>query len=542
MKPIESLRHWCVIGATLVVACASPSEPVPPGGRIVLRFEPTPASLNAGPTDVAAVSATAAFDSVVVRVFRPGGTLVQEVARGAALAGTDPLEMTVRCIAENDKRVSVELFENGVMTHTGANTDVDVVADRSTAVPVDAYSFTIGAMSVSPVIVADGASFTLRWNSAVAAEWYQVQSSPTPDFSTIAWEQAVTDTTLDTTRLPGSHYFRVVPMTQFADGTAAGPEFGYVVGGSGAVVVSGFNPGAVIPGETVTINGENLDFPGTAVWIGGHQCTIESAAWDALVVRLPRNATTDYVSVSNLIGTDFSNDALVMQRVAYVTLSGQYAIPYALLLARHIDDFGYSGVVIISVADLDWRDMGVFDIVIVANDTGANANNWGGNKPSRADAIVAGGSNVLAIGDGGATFMELAGDLKAPAKRISNQTSYYTTTPSAEIFTTPHPVSAGGLPQWIDFCQTNERTVAMDFSSGKPTDATLYAMSGLLNDRYVIVDTKVVDASASRRFMFFGFAADPDGLTGGGEDCVANIMNLLYRDRPPTPVVSSARR
>ena len=231
---------WGAVGEVALLSCASPNEPVPTDGRIVLRIVSGPTVATTRSDAPASTLAAATFDSVVVRVFRGGGSIVQETAKGVAM--TDSIEVSLACIAESHKRVSVDLFDNRVMTYHGANTNVNVLANRRTDVAVDAYEFLVDTLEVSPMMVPDGSSCSLRWNAAAAATWYQVQSSPTSDFASIEWEQTVTDTVLDRQSPPGSHYFRVIPRTSFARGTAAGPEFTYVFGSSGSVTISGFNP------------------------------------------------------------------------------------------------------------------------------------------------------------------------------------------------------------------------------------------------------------------------------------------------------------
>jgi hypothetical protein len=41
--------------------------------------------------------------------------------------------------------------------------------------------------------------------------------------------------------------------------------------------------------------------------------------------------------------------------------------------------------------------------------------------------------------------------------------------------------------------------------------------------------------STARRYLFFGHAADPTGLTSQGRDFLGNAMNLLYKDRAVIP-------
>jgi hypothetical protein len=545
------LTSW-ILGALVVAAgamsCTSPHEPAPSDGRIVLRFEPGQA--GAGPAALAAPASTAAtFDSVVVRVFRPGSPLVQEKAGSAPITGTEPIEMTLTCVAEDDKRVSVDLFTAGVMTYHGANLDVDVSPGVATDVGVDAYAFTIGALSVTPQVVPEGSSFSMSWNSAPAAAWYQLQSSATPDFAVIDWEQSVTDTVLDTPAPTGAHYFRVVPSTQFAAGSAAGPEFGYVSGGSGALVVTGFDPGAAIPGETFAIVGENLDFPGTRAWVGLDECAVLRATWDSLVVTLPRPAMTNLVTVTSGdpgLGTDTSSSPFVALRVAYVTGGGTYATEYIETLDKHSDDFGESGVVAIPVEDLDWRDMNVFDIVIVADDTGPFPASWGGGQPARAAAIAFSRANVLAIGKGGAVFLGLTGVTGAAHSQSADADGdYYAPDGSEQVFTTPHAVGGG----FVDFSARPATTVYFDIAAA-PIGVNLYATTDCArlivctgpNDQWTLADFRFDNPGGTPVVYFFwGYADNPKDLTSSGTDVLGNVMYLLFRDRAVLPAFSARR-
>jgi hypothetical protein len=537
---------WAVV-ALMVGSCSSPSGPAVPDGRIVFRFLPTPAPSASAP---GAAAAAATFDSVAIRVFRGGAAIVLETVRGAPVLGTEPVEVAIPCIAENGKRVSVELFEMGVMSYHGADPDVDVPAGRRTSVVIDAYPFAIDTLAVTPVVVYSGSAFSLRWGSAAAAAWYQVQSSATPDFATIDWQQAVLDTVLDTMQPPGSHYFRVIPMTDFAPGTPAGPGFGYVVSGSGSVDITGLSPGAAIPGETFTIVGENLDLPGTRAWIGVHELSIESARWDSLLVRVPRAATTAQVSVvspGGWLGSDTSDDPLVVQRVAYVTDGATFAPGYLEALADHADDFGYSGVAVVPVEELDWREMGVFDVIIVAEDTGRLPAQWGGGQPGRAAAILFTNANVLAMGTGGAVFLQIVSNMADfPQQTTDDDGTYYAPDTAAEVFTTPHSVSGPD----IAFAAKSSSTTTLQISS-TPAGVNLYASSDKSclflvcsdNDRWVLGDFRFQSpGGVPVVYFFWGYGDDPKELTSDGSNCLGNVMHLLYGNRVVTPAVSSSAR
>lgn len=519
-------RTIYVIAALLAIsslACENNQAPVDDGGEIVLRFAPAAASRT--PAMAASV-----FDSVVVNVYRSGTPLRLEVSRGVAITTDDPITLPIACIAENNKHVAVDLYASHLLVYHGSTSNVDVVPNQTTPVSVDVSAFYISNLTITPGVIPDGAAFTLHWPPAPAATSYRLEESATIDFAVIASSQSVADTTIDVHVPTGSHFFRVLPVTAYAEGLPSGPRFGYVTGGSGQVTVSSVDA-AVIPGETITITGENLDFPGTQVTIGSREMMIESIAWDQIVARASRYATTGTVSVTSALGSDTSDQAVVVQRVAYVTSTGEFAASYIDLLSRHADDFGWSGVAEIPVTQLDTRDMSVFDIIVVANDTGDSPIRWA-DKATRYAAITTSGAGVLAIGQGGANFLRLAvNDLSSVATNGALLTSYYLTSPTAAIFTKPHTVTNSLLPISVKFCANPENTVYFAIGGNKPADSNDYAETGALSNKWVIADFQV----SSLRYVYFGFAADPSGLTSGGQDFVGNAMSLLYSDRPPLP-------
>ena len=57
------------------------------------------------------------------------------------------------------------------------------------------------------------------------------------------------------------------------------------------------------------------------------------------------------------------------------------------------------------------------------------------------------------------------------------------------------------------------------------------------NDRWALADFRFLNPSSNPVvYCFWGYADDPDNLSKEGTDCLANIMNMLYRDRPLPPV------
>ena len=524
-----SMRTRLVILAVapvmFLVSCSSPDAPEGQGS-VVLRFEPLSPDAR-----VARAGGTAlAFDSVAVCVFRPGFPVRQEACRGVTI-GTDPVQMAISCVAEAGKRVSVELFVSGEMRYHGVDENVDVVANGTTAVTIDAFPFFVPALEVTPGMVYDGASFGLSWPSTPGARGYRVESSRNPDFAAIEWQQSRDDTFATVVLTPGAHYFRVAPETPYATGTFAGPEFRYVLGGTSSLVVTGLSAVGVIPGDEFAIYGENLDFPGVHASVGGERAEIVLAAWGELTVRMPAAARSGHVAVGSELGSDTSSDSLVALRLAFVSASGVLAGAFNDVLLGAGGDVEWSGVAHVPLQDLDTRDMSVFDVIIVAGDTGATPSDWGAGVPLRADAIVSSGANVLAVGDGGAAFMRLAiSMLGAVPSRATTQTSCYVTEPAAALFTSPHSVTGGSSPQWVDISTSPARCVAFEMSTGTATPVSaLYATSAAASVRWVFLDAELADGVFPQRCLFWGFDGDPREYTPQGQSCLRNAVYQLYR-------------
>jgi hypothetical protein len=484
------------------------------------------------------------IDSVVVKVFRPG-TPIQPESSKSAVIDANPVEINIACIAESGKRVSVDLYDDGVFTHHGYATGVNVVKGQRTGVAIDAYPFDVTALTVNPGVVVSPAPFNLAWDGSQAADRYIVQSSATSDFGTIEWSYTAIDTYV-TAQLPlGSHYFRVVPQTDFANGQPCDWQFGYARNGTNDVNITSFESPAGIPGEVMTILGQNLDYPGHHAYIGAIEMTVVSVSWGRMECVIPLNAITETVTVTNGLGSDTSGQAFIVQRVAYVTSTGADAVGYLKALAEHENDFGYSGVAVIPLSELDTRDMSVFDIIIVAHDTGTSISNWGGGVAGRVNAIANTDANVIAMGRGGAVFLMLTGVSTAPYLTAPDADGkYYIPSASPQVISTPHDIGAG-LEGWND--KAPPLTTHLEYSAA-PVGVNLYATRDcdrLLaclgpTDEWVLADFRFDNPDGKPVIYFFwGYADDPSNLMGKAKDCLGNIMYLLYRDRWLQPVATS---
>jgi hypothetical protein len=533
MKPHIMRNFSALMIAGLVASCEQPEAPSTTDGHIVLRFESSARTA----AFVAGNVQASVFDSVVVNVYRPGSPLHLEVSRGVAITSDNPIEVSVGCVAEHDKKVGVDLYISRVLAYHGYNSDVDVTIGKTTAITVDVSKFIITDLALTPQTIPNGAAFTLRWPPAPAAATYRVERSATVDFATVASSQTVTDTTLDVHVGPGSHYFRVRPVTPYADGPASPERFGYVTGGSNQVKVIGVSD-SVIPLETISITGENLDFPDTRALMGTDTLTIESKAWGTLVARVPRTAITNKVTVTSSLGTSISGKEVVVQRIAYVTAfpTSATTTDYVAQIESHGNDFDKSGVAIIPLSDLERRDMNVFDVIVVAADTGTLKANWGGtNQGARVSAIADSDANVLAIGRGGVSFLQntVTSANLTYTIAVDNDRQYFEDQQNAAIFTTPHNVSK----QDITFCTVPSSTVALNIdSTPTPAGSALYGStdrSCLItcspNDQWALADFRFNNAASKPVIYFFwGYAGAANDLSADGKNCLGNVVSMLY--------------
>jgi hypothetical protein len=515
--------------AVLSLSCENTQAPTGADGQIVLRFEPGTSSSE--PSLRASV-----FDSVVVNVFRSGSSVRIEGSHGVAITNDNPITIPVSCIAENGKKVGVDLYIARTLAYHGYNADVDVAAGKTTSVSVDVSKFFLANLTLTPQIIPNGAAFTLHWPAAPAAVNYRVEQSTTTDFAQIAYSQTATDTTLDVHVGAGTHYFRVRPMTPYAQGPASPARFGYVTAGSNQVKVLGVSA-EVIPTETISITGENLDFPDTHALMGTDTLTVESVSWGTLVARVPRNAFTNKVTVTSSLGTNISGKEVLVQRIAYVTAfsTSTTTTEYVAQIEHFSPDFKESGVVVVPLADLDRRDMSVFDVIVVAADTGTLKSNWGGtNQGARISAIAASGANVLAIGRGGVAFLQntLTSTNLIYTTAVDADRQYFEPNKDATIFKTPHGVAGPN----VTFCTVASTTVALAIdSSPSPAGAALYASTDKTclvicapNDQWALADFRFNDADSRPVIYFFwGYAGDASDLSADGKNCLGNVVTML---------------
>ncbi len=542
----NQLRILAALAALFVLACSQTTEPQQDEGRVELRFAFAPDDATPSRDD-RRITMSAVIDSVVVNVFRPGDPITLETSKSAPVTGAI-VDISIPCIAESGKRVSVDLYEGGQFTHHGFTTGVNVVKGVQTPVSIDAYDFDVATLTVTPGTATEPETFDLSWEEAPAATEYRVQSSATPDFSNIQWEQTVTATSIDDVDLtPGGHYFRVVPRTPYAQGPTCPEQYAYLASLSDDLIITSLSVPAAKPLDVITIFGENLDYPGTQVSIGSAQMQILSSSWGALDVIVPRAAITESITVvsgSLDLGSD-TYTQFIVQRVAYVTSGGAYTSGYVTALEKHNDDFGFSGVAVVRLPQIDQQDMTVFDIIVVAGDTGNSPINWGGNL-SRANKIHDTNANVLAMGRGGAVFLDAVGaTTEAYQTNTDADGRYYVQDGSAQIFSTPHSVG-GGFVTFNGDKKPSTTSFDMQSPPGGITPLASTDCAGLLciggaNQHRTLLDFRFTNGGGDAvRYFFWGYADDPEQLTSAATDILGNIMFLLYQNRtvvtPPPPV------
>jgi len=529
--PVAINHRWLLFVATAIVVtamilvsgCSRTSEPDAVG---TISLDLYVESATDGGSSFS--PAQGSPDSVVVRVFRGGSGVTHEVSRGVALDGTGSTSIKVACIAENDKKVSVELFENQTMWYFGVDEHVDVVVNEQTDVLIDAYDMRIDNIDVVPQVVLEGTSYNVSWSNTIAATSYLLVESTRPDFNEASTQTFLTtDTEMTFQRSNGAYYYMVAPVNPYAVGTLAGAAYSYVQAvGEPAPGVSSVDPPDAAPGELITLYGTNLDLPGSRVYIGAHLCPVVSAEDWQMTVRIPLVARTGVMSLHTVLGTvDMGlSGAYVINRIAYVTRTGEFGLKYRALIDK--DGSINSGVAIVALSDVSDRVMSVFDIIVVANDVATGPT---GPGQATVQAIAESGAQVLAIGAGGHAYLSLLfADINGYTATLEMSSSVYIADGTFPVFQAPYSIAPQG-PATIDICGTDQPFRGIDISGFiLPSYISLYAAHSALNaESYVLLGAQsTVDQSAVQN-LFWGFEGDPDELSSLGQDCVINFIQFL---------------
>lgn len=536
--PRRTLAAAAVLCVIFLTGCSHTNDPQSDDGMGSLNVHLDLSASRAVET-VSAGAAQPVVDSMVVLVFRGGAGATLEAARGVAVDGsTTDASVRVRCLAEPHKKVAVQLFDGGIMTYFGVDEDVTVKAYQNTVVTVDAVDIRIDAVTIAPVVVAEYEPVSLSWDGARAAAAYGVQESRTKSFDSVVWETLTTDTLLLLTRGLGAHYFRVAPLNQYTAGSFSDVAYCYVASATELPPsISSVTPPAAPPGALATVRGVNLDLPGSRIFIGNQECHVVSSQENEMVIRIPLTAITGQIFLSSILGDCYGPGPFVVERIAVVTGDGTGSLVhgYIPLILADPGIVYNSGVDVVTVDEIDGRDMSVFDLIVLAGDTGDLGGNWG-NDPGRAQAIAASGAQVLAIGTGGAEFLLLTNsDFTGRTVNKLVQEDLYVPDVGLLIFSSPYqiPVYGGGM---LNFCAVPEQFVAFQVPAGPVSSTlTLYASYEADHSSYALMDSRKGSGLNSVVNFFWGYDGDPAGLAPPAQGFLLNVISMLMGIKPSTP-------
>jgi hypothetical protein len=477
-----------------------------------------------------------AVDSIVVRVFRAGSGAKLETSKGVPYDGSSDVQLTVTCVAEAGKKVSVELFDHARMMYFGAAEDVEVNPLQDTDVAIDAWDIFIDRLQVEPQLVTVGTPFEVRWSSVAAPGGFLLQESGSADFSTVVNQILTADTTVSFQRGTGAHYFRVAPVNEYAVGTVTPPAFCYVAETSEpAPTIDAIEPAEAAPTERVTIRGSKLDLPGSQVLLGQIPCPIISATDASMLIQIPRAGHTGRVTLKSILGEATAPDAFVVNRIAYVTRGGEYAEGYRKLITADSVITGGSGVEVVVNDHLCTRDMSVFDLVVVGHDNGTEGFVL---DAAQAGAIIASGSQIMAIGAGGYMYLRYASaEVDTLTMTASQRQDLYVPDPALPVFVEPYPI-VFQIFNFVRMCDPAQYFIGIDVTS-KPKSITLYANFFSGSRSWALLD--VLTSENSIRNFFWGYTGDPGLLTTDGKSCFLNVLNLLLAGTTADSATASNR-
>jgi hypothetical protein len=506
--------------AIALLACSDTVEPQTQGTiSLVLNIETPDAGPNLSP-------AQTVLDSVVVRVFRGGTGVVPETSQGVAINGANSVDVTISCIAETDKKVSVELFRDQRMYYFGIDEHVDVVENENTNLMIEARDFFVDRVDVTPQSVVEGTAYNVTWTATVAAVSYLVVESTKSDFAkSFSQTYLTTDTVMTFQRGPGAYYYAIAPLNPYAAGTSSDVAYGYVqTVGELPPQITGAGPLHAAIGETVTIQGSNLDVPGR-VLLGGVECPIVSATHSELVFAVAPEARTGQITLQTLMGTVIPNPAITIavDRIAYVTVASGDQHGYVQMIRNETSIA--SGVAVVPVDELADREMRIFDIIIVSNEV---ADGWQGTGNAAVEAIAGSDASVLAIGRGGQAYMSLVfdeiGGGAIPAAIYDRALHVLRPTPVFES-----PVYIPQVGAYVEISSAQQVFSSYDFDGISPASITAYASLAGSQNNVVLFDIEGTDAMTRPIHNFFwGCQGDPyDLYQDSGRQLLINVLNYL---------------
>jgi hypothetical protein len=537
---MKSRIFSAVVLAALSYGCSLVDTPVPTEASLSLRFVRGEATANAavdgGKTADALAHALAVSDSIRVNVYPPGTGTTPETSTGLDIAGNDTIQLVMTVVAEQNKRVSVELYEAGRMSFFGVNEDVDVAVGQNTRVSIQALAFQMGTVTVAPGgALWEGDSFTMTWPSIPTSANYRIQLSPVPDFSLIVWESSMTDTFLAGTLPAGNYYFRIAGMNAYTQ-TSWGAAFIHM---GGAPQVTAISPTEVLRNDVVDFDvwGVDLDHPSTQVRVFGQLCTILSSAPEYLQVRVgvPARAFSDLVTATNQFGSGASSQLMKVYTIAYImgpSGSGDIATAnaYKALIESYGGEVQESAVFILPYNIMGSVDLTVFDLIVVGHDTGTDTNDWGGGLiigQIRADQITNAGAAILGLGRGGSAYFELAGlNIGIKSCVMGNSNNVWVADPAADIFSTPNRIQVPGNRILNVYTAGPIRLGVQN----PPNGVNRYASWNSVSSNFTIADEPVAGPDNLNNFLW-GFEGAPSDLTATyGTPLFENVVKFMFDD------------
>jgi len=542
----RSLAFICVTALLIGAGCSGIEAPDTGGtGVISLRFSGSTDAPGApalsSPGDSFA-QALAVADHATVKVFRPGNDFDLEVSQSEAIP--DPpvtLDMSLTVVAENNKRVAVELYESGSLIYFGVNDDVDVSAGKNTHVSVLASQYEAGGIWHEPALVGEGDDFQMEWNRVAQAQWYRVQESPFPDFSAISWEGTTPDTFMAVKGgdLPkGDYYFRVAAVNPYSE-SDFGPA--HYVRVFGAPEPQGVSDGTAERGPVegmrgatglyATVTGDNLDYPGTTVSVFGRPAEIVGSPQRTsmrIKFDIPAGAFSSRVTVTNPVGSSTSDGFVFVQNIAYImgsSTQGDWASAddYKLLVDGFGDASGHSHVAIIPYNLLSlFANLDMFDLVIVGWDTGTDPANWAGGASAAVDLMDKTTAAVLGVGVGGCALFEAMGlDIGLYSTTAASQADVYVYDDADVIYNEPGQIA---VPQsgYVDVYDVDASQLAVYVDVlNPPSGVTAHARRAPLSALFPLIEQQ---GKNSNSCFLWGFHESPAHLTAAGAQLTANVV------------------
>lgn len=468
-------------------------------------------------------------DSVRVCVFPAGATSDPEVCKGAFLSPpVDSVTLVLEVIAEDNKRVAVELYEGGKMAFFGVDEDVDVSPGVNTTVRITARSFEVASFWPDPPVVEDGKLFTLRWFSVLGAPSYRIQRSSVSDFSDITWETIVADTFWQGSVPSGDYFLRVAAENAYAVGEftplTVQPLHVYGPPTITSVVAREMLRTQI---DTIDVYGDHLDYPGTQAVVFGRPTPILASSPDCLVleVDVPQRAFSSRVAVATSLGAAISADYVPVQTIAYImgpldTGDVLTAIDFESAIEGFGQSIDHSAVKIVPYTMVNLLDLSLFDLILVGLDTGTSGSDWGGGKTSTSDAVAQSGAMILGVGTGGAAYFERIGlDIGIGKSQVAFQSQMYVVDGADDIFNIPN-----GIPippdKRVELYGSAVRVLSVGFSSNFQPYATLQPFV----QSYPLAEETSSSGPGVTSNLLWGFEGSPSRLSANGLATLENVV------------------